>query len=325
MKKIILGACALLSIAACNVNYEKTPSGLVYKIYPGKGGEKLKAGKLVKYSVDFLLTNRAGKKDTSLNAGPAKPGYIEVDTSKKYEYSFVEILPKLSVGDSALVVLSTDSLKKKNQIDPNDNTVFVKGSSIQCRVKILKSFKDQTEAIADYQGEVDKENKSQIKSVENYMTQKGIKGGVKTKSGAYVVIENAGDPTRKADTGKVAYIKYKGYLQSNGEVFDTNFDSSKGHTDPISVVVGRQPVIPAWEEALPYFAKGGSGKIFVPAFLGYGQQGRPPVIPPDANLIFDIQVVDVQNAPPPSKQNTMAPQPSKQNTMAPKNQSDSTE
>src|SRR6187551_2552245 len=307
MKKIIFGAFALLSIAACNVNYEKTPSGLVYKIFPGKGGEKLQVGKLVKYNVDFVLTNRSGKKDTSLNASPAKAGYIEIDTSKRYEYSFVEILPKLSVGDSAVVVLSVDSLKKKNQVDPNDNMLFVKGSSIQCRLKILKTFKDQNEAIADYQKEIDKENQNEVKSVEDYLTKKGIKGGVKTKSGAYVVIENQGDQMQKADTGKVAFIKYKGYLQSNGEVFDTNLDSSKGHTDPISVIVGKQPIIPAWEEALPYFGKGGSGKIFVPAFLGYGPQGRPPVIPPDANLIFDIQIVDVQNAPPLSKQDMIAP------------------
>jgi len=315
MKKIIFGAFALLSIAGCNVNYEKTPSGLVYKIFPGKGGEKLQVGKLVKYNVDFVLTNRSGKKDTSLNASPAKAGYIEIDTSKRYEYSFVEILPKLSVGDSAVVVLSVDSLKKKNQVDPNDNMLFVKGSSIQCRLKILKTFKDQNEAIADYQKEIDKENQNEVKSVEDYLTKKGIKGGVKTKSGAYVVIENQGNQMQKADTGKVAFIKYKGYLQSNGEVFDTNLDSSKGHTDPISVIVGKQPIIPAWEEALPYFGKGGSGKIFVPAFLGYGPQGRPPVIPPDANLIFDIQIVDVQNAPPLSKQDMIAP----------KNQTDSTQ
>jgi FKBP-type peptidyl-prolyl cis-trans isomerase len=224
-------------------------------------------------------------------------------------------LPKLSVGDSAVVVLSVDSLKKKNQVDPNDNMLFVKGSSIQCRLKILKTFKDQNEAIADYQKEIDKENQNEVKSVEDYLTKKGIKGGVKTKSGAYVVIENQGDQMQKADTGKVAFIKYKGYLQSNGEVFDTNLDSSKGHTDPISVIVGKQPIIPAWEEALPYFGKGGSGKIFVPAFLGYGPQGRPPVIPPDANLIFDIQIVDVQNAPPLSKQDMIAP----------KNQTDSTQ
>jgi FKBP-type peptidyl-prolyl cis-trans isomerase len=312
MKKIIVAASALFSMAACNVNYEKTPSGLVYKIFPGKGGEKLQVGKLAKYNVDFVLTNRPGKKDTTLNSGPVRAGYIEVDTSKRYEYSFVEILPKLSVGDSAVVVLSVDSLKKKSQVDPNDSVLFVKGTDIQCRLKILKTFKDQNAAITDYQSEIDKENKNEIKSVEDYMAKKGIKGGIKTKSGAYVVIENAGDQTRKADTGKVAYIKYKGYLQSNGEVFDTNFDSSKGHSDPISIIVGQQPVIPAWQEALPYFAKGGSGKILVPAFLGYGAQGRPPVIPPYSNLIFDIQVVDVQNAP-----------PSKQNTTTPKNQQQS--
>jgi FKBP-type peptidyl-prolyl cis-trans isomerase len=114
-------------------------------------------------------------------------------------------------------------------------------------------------------------------------------------------VENPGDQSMKADSGKIAVLKYKGYLQSNGTVFDTNFDSSKGHADPINVSVGSHSVIPAWEEALPHFGKGGSGKILVPAFLGYGPQGRPPVIPPNANLVFDIQVLDVKQAPPAQK------------------------
>jgi FKBP-type peptidyl-prolyl cis-trans isomerase len=77
-------------------------------------------------------------------------------------------------------------------------------------------------------------------------------------------------------------------------------DSSKGHTEPYDVPVGRHNVIPGWDEALPYFGKGGTGKIFVPSFLGYGPQGNGPDLPPNANLIFDIQVVDVKDAPPPA-------------------------
>src|SRR5436305_9171380 len=115
MKKIILSASAILMIAACNLNYEKTPSGVVYKTFPGKGGEKLDIGKSVKYKVDFLLTNRAGKKDSTLTPPENLPQYIEVDTTKRYEYSFVEIMPKLNVGDSAVVMLSVDSLKKRNE------------------------------------------------------------------------------------------------------------------------------------------------------------------------------------------------------------------
>ncbi len=74
-------------------------------------------------------------------------------------------------------------------------------------------------------------------------------------------------------------------------------DSSKGHTSPIPVVVGTHRVIQGWDEALPYFSKGSKGKIYIPSTLGYGMRGDGP-IPGNANLIFDIEVVDVKNAPP---------------------------
>lgn len=296
MRNFILAACAAATLGACNIDYNKTASGLVYKIYPGKGGDTLSAGKFIKYHCDFVLTGRPGKKDSVLNPPAVMPSYLQVDTSKRYEYTFIEILPKMRVGDSAVVVLSTDSLKNKRAIDPNDTIVFVKGSSIQCRLKVIQAFKVEKDVMADYQKEEDVEKGRETKSLEAYMSQKGIKSE-KTKSGAYVSIENPGDQTMKADSGKVAVIKYKGYLQTTGDVFDTNMDSTKGHTDPIRVSVGSHTTIPAWEEALPYFGKGGSGKILVPAFLGYGPEGRPPVIPPYSNLVFDIQVLDVTNAP----------------------------
>ncbi len=304
MKRIILAASAVVTMAAsCQVNYDKTPSGLVYKIFSGKGGEKVQPGQIVKFNVQFMLTDRNGKKDSLLNPKTYVPNYIKVDTSKSSEYSFLEILPKLSPGDSAVVIISVDSLKRKNALDPTDSVVFVKGSSIKCSLKLLSNFKTENDAVADFHKEEEKENKRETQAVENYMTEKKIKG-TKTLSGAYVVIENPGDATIKADSGKVATIKYKGYLQSNGKVFDTNLDSSKGHTDPIKVQVGITRVIPAWQEGLPYFGKGGSGKILVPAFLGYGAQGSPPDIAPYSNIAFDIQVLDVQEGPPASKNQT---------------------
>jgi FKBP-type peptidyl-prolyl cis-trans isomerase FkpA len=299
MKKMILAVVAALVFAACNVDYNKTPSGLVYKIYPGKGGDSLKPGNIVKYSLEFVLADRKDKKDSVLNPNIKVPNYIQADTGKRYEYSFVEIMPKLRAGDSAVVVISVDTLKNRKQIDYNET--FVKGSSIKCSLKILQVFKAQKDAIADYQKEIEIENKREIKSVEDYMKEKGIKG-IKTASGAYVAVENPGEQGMKADSGKIATVKYKGYLQSNGKVFDTNFDTSKGHAEPYPVTVGARGVIPAWDEALPYFGKGGSGKILVPAFLGYGAQGAPPDIAPFSNIVFDIQVLDVKAAPSPSVQ-----------------------
>ena len=305
MKKIILAASAVIALAACQqVNYDKAPSGMVYKIFPGKGGDSVKVGGFVKYNVEFVLTGRTGKPDSLLQSTYGKvPGFGQVDTGVRAAYSILEILPKLRAGDSATTVLSVDTLKKKNMINPQDSIVFTNGSSILCKVKVLQAFKKQEDVMADYQKEMDLENVRETKSIEDYMAQKGIKG-IKTKSGAYVSIETPGDQNMKADSGKIAYVKYKGYMQSDGKVFDTNMDSSKGQPGGYPVTVGTHGVIQGWDEALPYFGNGGKGKILVPSFLGYGPQGSGQ-IPGFANLVFDIEVVNVTAAPPAAKNGQM--------------------
>ena len=90
---------------------------------------------------------------------------------------------------------------------------------------------------------------------------------------------------------------YKGYLQSNGKVFDTNIDTSKGHTDPIQIPVGSRGAIQGFAEGLPYFGKGGKGKILIPAMLGYGSTPQGADIPAYSNLVFDIEVLNVTDAP----------------------------
>jgi FKBP-type peptidyl-prolyl cis-trans isomerase len=121
--------------------------------------------------------------------------------------------------------------------------------------------------------------------------------GIKTKNGAYVVLESPGDASLKADSGKLASVMYRGYLQSNGKVFDTNMDTTKGHTDPIQVPVGSRNSIQGWNDALPYFGKGGKGKILVPAMLAYGPQAQGADIPAFSNLVFDVVITDVQDMP----------------------------
>lgn len=291
MKKIMLAALAAVVLASCQVNYEKAPSGLVYKIIRGKGGDKVEPGKFVKFNIEYSLPD----KDSVINTSYGKlPGYSMVDSSARAAYSFMEILPKCNVGDSAVIVFSIDSLKNRNMLDYND--IFKKGGTIQCVFKVLQVFKTEADVTADYQKETDLENQKQVKAAEDYVAKKGWKAQ-KTKSGAFVIIENPGDVANKADSGKVAAVMYKGYLAEDAtKVFDTNMDSSKGHTDPYTLIVGTRSVIQGWDESLPFFGKGGTGKIVVPAFMAYGAQGAPPDIPANANLVFDIQVVEVKEA-----------------------------
>lgn len=292
MKRILAIAVIALVVTSCNMNYEKTPSGLVYKIFNNKkNGKPVKGAKFVKLNIEYSLQ----PKDTILNTTYGKvPLYTPLEGGDKQVYSFMELVPKCKEGDSVIFTLMVDSLKNRQMLTYNET--FKRGDQIKCKMSILKVFANEEEIRADYEKEIAVEKDREIRDLQVYMKKKGI-NGEQTKSGAFVAVENAGDANLKAVTGKTASIKYKGYLQDGGRVFDTNMDSSKGHTDPIDVAVGSGSVIPAWEEALPYFGKGGKGKILVPAMLGYGPQGSPGAIPPFANLVFDIEVLDIKDTP----------------------------
>jgi FKBP-type peptidyl-prolyl cis-trans isomerase FkpA len=299
MKKILL-ALFILSIAACNMNYEKTPSGLAYKIFKGKSTVKAKPGQFAKFNMRYILADR----DSTFSSTYGKiPAYSAIDTGKRVKYSFMEILPLMSEGDSAEVSISIDTLKNMGLIPKYDN-MFVQGQIIKCKVQLLKLFNNEKDVIDDYQKSIDKEKNAETKALENYMAKHNLKG-TKTKNGAYVVIENAGDPSLKADSGKVAVLMYKGYLE-NGTVFDTNMDTTKGHTDPIQVSVGSRGSIQGFSECFPYFGKGGKGKFLIPSMLGYGGTPQGADIPAFSNLIFDIQVIDVTDMPKTSRDNPHA-------------------
>ena len=295
MKHLILAvACvALLSVVACKANYDKTKSGLVYRIVSSKGGEPVKAGEFVKFNVEFRLST---PKDTVLNSTYGKfPGYSKIDTGAQVAYSFFEIMPKCKVGDSVEFSISVDTLEKRKMI-PGYNTLFVRNGVIKGTLTILKTFSKEELVKTDYDAEADKMKSKEIASLQDYITKKGAKT-TKTKSGVFVEIDQPGDTSVMAAPGKQVSIMYKGYLQDGGKVFDTNMDTTKHHTDPIDVVVGQGRVIPGWEEALPYFGKGAKGKIYIPSSMGYGMQGSGE-IPPNANLVFDIEIKDVKDAPP---------------------------
>jgi FKBP-type peptidyl-prolyl cis-trans isomerase FkpA len=290
MKRTIAAIFAI-TLFACNMNYEKTPSGLAYKIYHGKGGDvKPKAGQFIKFNLSYVLKDR----DSVLQDNYAKfPAYATLDTGAQTKYSFMEVVPLMNVGDSAEISISIDSLKNKGMIQEY-SPILVKGQVLIAKVKLLQVFKDEKTMVADYEKTMEQEKNEELKALENYMAKNNLKG-VKTKNGAYVIVENAGDITNKADSGKVATLMYRGYLE-NGKVFDTNMDTTKGHIDPIQIPVGKPGSIQGFSECLPYFGKGGKGKFLIPAMLGYGPQAQGTDVPAFSNLIFDIEVTDVANA-----------------------------
>ena len=98
-------------------------------------------------------------------------------------------------------------------------------------------------------------------------------------------------PTRgvAAMRGKRVRVHYTGWLL-DGIKFDSSHDA--GH--PFVFTLGEGQVIPGWEEGLVGMKEGGKRQLRIPPALAYGEKGSPPNIPPDATLIFDIEMLNVE-------------------------------
>lgn len=93
-----------------------------------------------------------------------------------------------------------------------------------------------------------------------------------------------------ATKGSIVSVNYTGRLLT-GEVFDSSAD----HGKPIQFMLGVGQVIQGWDEGIEGMKVGEKKTLTIPPEKGYGVNGYPPVIPPNATLIFDVELVGVQN------------------------------
>lgn len=92
-----------------------------------------------------------------------------------------------------------------------------------------------------------------------------------------------------AEPGKTCVMHYTGTLTDG-----TKFDASRDRGEPFSFPLGGGQVIKGWDEGVAGMKVGGRRKLTIPYQIAYGEEGRPPTIPPKATLIFDVELMDVQ-------------------------------
>lgn len=311
MKRFNLFLVVVIAIAcgvSCGgkVDYRKTSSGLLYKLYPGKEKDSLmKPGYAVKFNIvvklnDSVMADTHGK----------MPGYAEVVNPEEIraQYSFIEILPKMRTGDSAVIVQVVDSLRKRGAKVPEGAK---DGDRITCYIKVLKVFKDIPTAQVDVDiemerdrprmekeraAEMQKRTEEGTKEMDAYLAAKKITAQ-KTGKGTRVLVNEQGTLPLAKD-GQYIEVKYTGKTLDK----DSTFESSV-----YKFQLGRSQAIPGWDEGLLLFGKGGKGILFIPGYLAYGAGGNG--FKPFQAMKFDVEVLRLSDTPFPEEARPVMPPP----------------
>ncbi len=272
-------ACIILLIAAfsfTNVNAQKreftkikkkkeytTSSGLKMIFYDvNKKGEFADSGDVVDVNYRGMLTD--GKEfDNSYDRG--RPISFTLGTGRVIK-GWEEVLRYMRRGDSLKVTIPPELAYGKRAvgtIPPNSTLVFY-----MKLVSLKKPVKPYDVTGLDT---------------------------VKLASGlAYIVVKKGRGASVKE--GNRAIVRYTGYF-IDGRKFDSSFDHPGA--EDFDFIIGRHQVIEGWEKGVVGMRKGEKRRLIVPYKMAYGEQGRNPVIPPKADLVFDVELVDYEIVTPP--------------------------
>jgi len=299
----------LLICLACSQN--KTPKGFSYTIVKKGEGNVVKAG-------EFLVLNMIFKDGKDSIWNDSRKSEIPVifmiqDTSMmKQEEGIEEVLRELRKGDSVTFKVKASMLFTKTFRQPvPPNIDSLSEFTFNIGIKDIYSREQVTklqEEIAAKENEKSKQEQAvqlekDMLTIDSYLKEKKIVAN-QTASGLRYVISKKGKG-ENATAGKNVKVDYAGFLL-NGKCFDTSnpglakvnniFQEGRPY-EPLELTVGMGQVIAGWDEAITLMNKGAKMTVYIPSPLAYGNRQRSEDIIANSILIFDMELIDVTDAP----------------------------
>lgn len=273
-KSLVLTAFAATTLlfSACDnktTGFKQLETGLEYTIIRDSGNTKATLG-------DVALVNLTyGIGDSMFFSTKQMGAPIPIPVSEPpFPGAFEEGLALLGVGDSAAFQVSADSVYKKIFMTPLPSN-FKPGQKFTFHVGVVR-ISNESKDIAAY-----------LKK--NNITAKP------QSSGLVYIVDRAGTGPQ-AVAGQKVRVHYTGML-INGQKFDSSLDRKDpktGKAEPFEFQLGSKQVIPGWDEGIALMKVGEKGRLIIPSKLGYGPRGASDVIPPNATLIFEVELIGAQ-------------------------------
>ncbi len=235
----------------------KLENGLIMYMVKKGDGKELQKGDFVKVHYTGYFENGEIFDSSVEREAPIQIQLGENQVIRGWE----EALKTMQVGDKARIIIPPELAygeKGRGSIAPNTTLIF--------DVEVVQAHKPVEVEPYDVAGK------------DTTFTPTGL-GIIKVKQ----------TEGTKAVEGDEVTVHYTGYLE-NGEIFDSSVKAGK----PITFQLGKNQVIPGWEEGLTHLREGEKARLIIPYQLAYGERGRGP-IPPRATLIFDVELVKVDD------------------------------
>lgn len=280
ISNVMVGMTLLLCIS-CDKKVEKeTPNGFKFTVVKTGDGVLPKKEDILVF--DYLLKD---SKDSIWNnthtEGMPSAVMIQDSSAIAGENGMVQMFRMLSKGDSVNVTLPVSNFFKDvvgaplpNGLDSSMNISYCIQVKNIMKMDEFRTF--QTEMM-------EKKRKSQVAKdasiITKYLADNNITAQQDTSGLMYVMHTSKGGSKPSVDN--CVEVKYRGKFLKDGKVFD--------EADKVSFPLNG--VIPGWQLGIPMLGIGDSATFFIPSGLGYGPQGYPGAIPPDAILIFDVELL----------------------------------
>ncbi|MEM6726230.1 MAG: FKBP-type peptidyl-prolyl cis-trans isomerase [Bacteroidota bacterium] len=263
-----------------NIDFQTSADGIRYAVEQAGEGQEVNERDYVKVHYTGKLLDGTVF-DSSVNRG--EPFTFQVGIGHVIQ-GWDKGIPLFKTGGKGVLYLAPGQgygSRGSGSIPPNSPLIF----EIEV-LGVLDEAAYKQEQEARVQAYIKEMMAKDHKTISAYADEKGLTYEV-TESGLAYIVDEPGTG-KQAIAGEKVTVHYHGTLLS-GQKFDSSFDRGT----PFSFQLGAGQVIQGWDEGIALFKEGGKGTLLIPSLMGYGHRGAGGIIPPNAVLRFDIELVQV--------------------------------